>query len=477
MKYIKTRNIAIAMFLISVVFIAPNIRFVVAISDDAVIEDITHDDIGIEGHYTFANVTYNTDGTGSDVLDSSNAGLGASLESFTGQESWNGRLHTGIGRGIFAPNGGSGAGISAGETLWTYEDLEQKFNSGGSGAGISVTNETTSEELFAYDQKERYGTGGHDFASDFDSDTTWYDANCSTAANAFNISSEYEALNESLTEADGLDIDDFFNNAGDNAESKTSFGYWDSHTQGETFVVGYEDAEEGIINDLRAYLALENSKDFSDIVITSYNITTAQFSYNMSEHLTGQIRKVVDYALDEAGSGSSALWLTAFGLPLLSIGSIATSPVKLGGSGSSISWDPLGAIGSALNKIGTSVKSGFVSFGTRLRQFGSTATNWVGQRIQDTQRTADKAFHTVGGTIKSALSGGYKALQSGANHIVNVGKGIIKTGQTIVQKAVHCVTGFATGIIKMLTSPIFIIVMLVVVCIVGYVVLKKTDKI
>lgn len=480
MKLTKQKSLLMALVVLFSVTVAPTIIRVQATSKDAVIGDITWEDNGIEGHYTFANVTYNTDGTGTDVLDTAAVGIGASLESVASpQASFSGKLHTSMGTGIYVDepelipaqyqiSAGVGAEISSGPQLYSYETLAGFWNKeGGSGASVGVTNGSTTEELFSYNQKERYDTGKHDFSDNFDSDTNdWY-ANVSTAANTFNVSSEYEALNDSLTDASELDIDLYFNNAGENKESGIRASTME-HLKGETFVVGYEDAREGIINDLRSYLALLQGVDYAKIVITDYNISTAKISYNMSEALTGKIRTAVDYWKSEASS--SSLYLAMMGIPLFRIG---TSSARLGGSGSAL----IASIGSTLNNIGKSVKTGFISFGTNLKQFGARTQDFLTGAWNTARTKANDLYMTVGGTIKSALSGASKTLKTGANFVVNIGKSAIKTGQTIVGKAVHAVQSFGTSILKLLTNPLLLILLIAVVCVIGYVVLKKTEMI
>jgi hypothetical protein len=478
MKTTKQKSLLMALVVLFSVIVAPTIIRVSATSQDAVIGDITWEDIGAEGHYTFANVTYNTDGTGTDVLDTAAVGIGASVESVASpQSSFTGKLHTSMGFGIYADkpelvapqyqiSAGVGAGISSGPQLYTYETLSGFWNKkAGSGAGISVTNGTTTEELFSYNQKERYDTGKHDFSDNFDSDSNWWNLNVSTAANTFNLSSEYEKYNDSLTDASELDIDLYFNNAGENKESGIRANTME-RLKGETFVVGYEDAREGIINDLRSYLALLQAVDFAKIVILSYNISTAKISYNMSETLTGKIKTAVDYWISE--SSSSSIYLGILGIPLFKIG---TSSARVGGSGSSL----IASIGSTLNNFGKSVKSGFISFGTRLKQFGARTQDFLTGAWNTARDKASDVYHTVGGTIKSALSKGAAGLKSGANFVVNIGKSAIKTGQTIVGKAIHAVQSFGSGILKLLTNPLLLILLIGVVCIIGYVILKKTE--
>lgn len=481
MKLTKQKSILLALVVLFSVSVAPTIYTVRAVSKEAVIEDITWEDIGTEAHYTFSNVTYSTDGTGTDVLDVSNAGIASSVDSEPIDANYfSGKLHTAMGFGIYVDNpemvssqfqiqAGIGAGISSGPQLYTYETLSGFWEEGlaGSGAGISVTNSTPTE-LFAYNEKERYGMGDHDFSDNFDDDTTWWNANVSTAANAFNISSEYQELNASLTEAADLDVDEYFNNAGENKES----GVWANVGESigsESFVVGYTNIKVGVINDLRAYLALTEGKDFTDIVITDYNLSTALVSYNMSEHLVSEIGTAVDYWLDSASS--SALYLGLFGVPLFQIGEASTT-TSLGGSGSA---DILASIGAKLNDLGKSIKSGAITFGTNLKQFGDRTRDWITGAVSTARKQASDAYHDVGGFIKSALSKGKATLKTAANHIVNVGKSIGTGVRNLGTNALNAVKSFGTGILKALTNPFLLLALVIIIAIVAYVVLKKVE--
>lgn len=481
MKLTKQRSILLALVVLFSVSVAPTLYTVQAVSKDAVIEDITWEDIGTEAHYTFSNVTYNIDGTGTDVLDVSNAGIGSSVDvEPVGSNSFSGKLHTAMGFGIYADkpdlvaaqfqiSGGIGASESSGPQLYTYETLSGFWEKGlaGSGAGVSVTNSTPTE-LFAYNEKERYNMGSHNFADNFDDDTTWWNANVSEAANAFNISSEYQELNASLTAAADLDVDEYFNNAGENAES----GLWATAGERisvESFVVGYENTKVGVINDLRAYLALTEGKDFDDIVITDYNLSTAKVSYNMSEHLVSEIGTAVDYWLDS--SSTSALYLGILGVPLFQIGAPSTTS-QLGGSGSA---DILASISAKLNDIGKSVRSGAITFGTNLKQFGERTRDWITGAVSTVRKEATNAYHDIGGFIKSALSTGKATLKTAANKIVDIGKSIGTGVKNLGTNALNAVKSFGTGILKTLTNPFLLIAIVAIALGALWIISAKTD--
>ena len=457
MKLSKVNSIFFVAITFFGIFAMPQITRVVAISQDQIIEDIDFDDIGAEGHYSFANVTYTTDGTGVDVLDGgSSAGIGASVSSSESVAYFGGKLHTRLGFGVYVDkpemvsarfsSGGVGSSVG-GPQLWTYDYMKTLFASpsGGIGASVSKTNETTDNELFEYAAKERYDTGKHKFTEDFDDETTWYDANVSTAANAFNLSSEYHTLNESLTDASEVPIDDYFNNEGDNIES--GYSYEAQHIQGETFVVGYEDdMEEGVIEDLRAYLALLNGKDLSDIVIQDYNISSVKISFNISEDLTSQMRDAADYYLDNNPSSAG-----------IGAGVMITVP-------------------DFLNDIGKTLKHGSISFGTKLKQFGKNTRDWLSGTFTHAKKEASKAFNTAGGFLKSCLSNAAKTAGKAKNFIVDIGQGAIKTGQRIVQKGLNVVKSIGTGIFKLLTSPIFLIALIAVAGLAIWFIMQRREK-
>ena len=143
-------------------------------------------------------------------------------------------------------------------------------------------------------------------------------------------------------------------------------------------------------------------------------MSSAKVSYNMSEHLAGEIREAVDYWLD-VGTGSSAVYLGLFGVPLFQIGTVGSS-TQLGGSGSNI----ITSMQTALSNIGKTIKSGAITFGTNLKQFGSRTRDWIEGSWSTVRKQASDAYHDVGGFVKSALSDGWRTLKTAGSKVLDI---------------------------------------------------------
>ncbi|OGU61659.1 MAG: hypothetical protein A2V66_15570 [Ignavibacteria bacterium RBG_13_36_8] len=424
----------LSIVLIGLFVLAPIVSQVRAESEESVFEDITWEDIGAQGLIDFSNVTYTLDGTGSDVLERI-AGLGASLASLNSIKGISGfRLNVMIGIGIFLPETGAGASLNTkSQSLITYDQLREIYGIPAVGYGAE-TNGTTSDEAFAYDEKAKYETGDHDFSTDFDDSTDWYNDNVTTACAAITMDNDYNFLNESLTEDTYMDIDTYFNNKGHSDLQGP---------QSTSYVVGYSNLEEGVINDLRAWIAWNNSVEINDVVIQSYNLSQMQISYNYTENFRNQIQRVTDYYVYGAGSGS-ALISAALGLTLPTPASVLTNIQK-------------------------SVTSAQISLGTQLQQFGSSISKTLSNVLGSAKSTATSAANTVTGLIKSGLS-------TGSNLVVDITKMAGDGVKNLAQVPMNVATSVVSGVTSILSNPIIVLVIIGALIVGGFFLYRYAKK-
>lgn len=432
------------------------VSIISASTDEIYLKDVDISDVGSELHLDFSNVTYTTDGTGtpcsgcSSLMSVGGGGFAGPdkdcIEPARIQKSEPVSFARRFGEGLLIPET-LARSSNKGSTLLSFE-ANPAFRIYDT-SRLMATNGTTSDEVFGTDEKAKYETGDHDFTADYDSATTWYDVNASAGANLFNVTADYKDLNASLTDATLIPYDEYFHNKDDSADT----GVY-TRTEKTSLVTGYEDTRVGIIGDLSAYLALINGVDVDKIVVTDYNLSSAKISYNISDAMRSFIKDVVD---DSAGGGGGGGGDSAlFGLnaidPLSRIFAIFFPGII-----STSAWsfpNPLKIVSSIAQKVTHSA----ISFGTKLKQFGTGMISGIigtpGAIVKKTASVASKAVNTAGGFVKSALSRGSKLV---VDTTVAIGKGVKNIGQ----KAIRIVTSVASGIFKIFTSPIMIILLLV----------------
>lgn len=469
-KTISRRKLLFAGVIASLAILISSVTIAgVCVTDSrALFSGIDHEDIGGSIFLDFSNVTYTTDGTGTDVL-AKVIGTGASINEISSSIEIQSRplkLQSLIAQGIYIDpseipymNPSFSMLMSAGPSIRnsngyvSYETLKSLWGkSAGTGSSLQTeTNETTDDELFQFAQDDIYSTGSHDFRTDYDADTVWLDSNVSAGANLFNVSSQYIELNETLTEADGLGYDEVFTNV-------NTGGNYILGASAETYVVGYLDTEEGIIEDLRAYLGfIEGVSDLDDIVILEYNLSQAQIAYNISETFYNEIQDLVDWAGEQ-----SVNWQAS------------TSMIQ-----SASAFDLLGSVTGFLGNAMEGIRHCAVSFGTNLEQFGEKLIEIPSNILGSLSSTAETAMQTAGGVIKSGLEqvgptvSGFKELVVDVTDTVGAGVG------QITNLPMTMTTSLATTATNILTSPIgmiFAVVVVVAVVIAGAWLIKtKTD--
>lgn len=376
--------------------------------------EMTIEDWGIHVVPSFPNVTYTIDGTGSDWWDSEAAGIGASR---IGKQLSNPiRFSIGFDGYYFKDLRGNPSHV-------TIPEFQARMSSAGAGAGFQVTNTTSSDALTGMDEAT-YQTGSYDFKDLEDEDTNVWDKNCTTAANAFNVTSKYYKLNKTLSTAE--DDEDFDNKDFDKQYLKSESAY--------SFVNGYSDTREGMMMDLKNVLALLHGVDIEDIKIQSVNLSTCYITYNTTEDFVKIVKTWVDEAFDTAEGAGMGASISSF------------------------------SVTNFLNSISSKVRSASISFGTGLKQFGQRTIDWIKGSIEGLQGTASKAasdlYRTAKGTVKSAISGGQKLAVNIGN---SVGTGINK----VVTKGMNILGSAATKVFSILANPILWILIVIVLIVVA----------
>lgn len=403
--------------------------------EEIVGRDMTFDDLGRSIKFVYSNVTYTLDGTGSDVLNTESGAESLSLK--TPIDFGDGLL--GASSGMSLSESSQTAGVSFGKTLGRSMPTTPKLISparSSSDFSLMVTNASENEEM-DWNEEERYDTNGFDFKDIEGEDTTVYDITATTAA--LNMSGIYSSLNTSLS---SIEQAGDFNNDDDQTTSDTKV---------ETLVAGYSDFWTGAINDLRSFIASNNSVAITAVNIQSYNITNVYVCYNITSGYANWVESMADAFLDEedtTGLGFMQWNLDIFG------GVTKTSGFR---------------IGSLVERFGKAIKTSRVTFGTQLKRFNNVKDDWIA-KIKNAPEVAAKKAAGVVRTAKTEIKNGLKGAASTIKDAAIDVKSMVTNGANkFIAKPLGAIWSGVTGFVKNIGKWIILALIILAVLFVCYI--------
>lgn len=352
-KFIAIGMIVTFSFVLSAPVISGN-----AASGASPVPNLSISDLGTHMFFDFSNVTFTTDGTGSDY-GSSPTTLLTKLN--------------------FFPVGNlqsvSDVRFSVG-----HEGLfSDSVNVGNVNFKTSVTNQTANE-LFDFDVLKQIDLGKFDFGESITTATEYNTTQVNAAAVAINVTSDYTGLNLTLTTLASKHTVE--SGSFDGVHNRVSRGNYD------TILAGYENIKVGIMSDLKSWLSFFLGHDIDDIRIQEVVLTSAFVTFNTSQTMSDYIKTAFDTTIqqlhdDDLDANDITLKLA-----------IPSGHADLGLTARGI-----------LGGVERSVNSMAIKFGVPLLSFKkSTAQLFSGIATGSNGDAASTYYNPAGSVFKNALS-------------------------------------------------------------------------
>jgi hypothetical protein len=390
-------------------------------------EDLTIADLGINLLFEYSNVTYRTDGLGSDVLDSKV--VGTSLKS-------SGAIRFGV-----------GSSYAKTPTIGITDYLVQ---------GKTMTTNDTVDDDFDFDYKKKKQDHAVDFSTTYNDDADINSTLSNYAATLYNVTGSYARLNDTITAIESSDY-------------SLDEGYFDGNGRSKkyeysTVVVGYEDFQEGAIDDLRAYLASENNVDTGEVTIQEYNLSACYLAFNFSESFNNYLKDVVDIAMDNYEAGYKVMQV-GYGYIDYSL------PYQVNYKKEELQASFFDSVIASLEE---GVSGIVTTIGTPLGELAGDASGIINDYIVEPVQSfigsdpvatisnaADTVINNAGAVFSAALDGTSDFFLDITD---TVGEGV----GNLVEKPFGVTGNFATGLLNSLIIPLLIIAVIAIVALIGY---------
>ena len=321
-------------------------------------DDISIADLGVHVYFSYSNVTYTSDGTGTDIDDWNSKIVGTPANRI--------KSLTNIRFGV-----GANDGIVEGETSVAQGSFKAQ-----------ATNQTA-DEANTFEVQRKEDLGKFDYGSFIDSDTVYNHTTAQDSLSSLTLAGDYGDLNKSLYDmSENYRMDRGYFDGIEN---------WDSSTEYETITVGYNSFKEGAIDDLKRYVAYVANDDFDDIKLQSVNLTSVYLTFNMSSAFEAKVKQLIDNSLIRANAAIMIKVVDQYGNSRL-VPDFKTNSVS-------------GLFDDFIGFVDDGIQTLQCNFGTPLVQLAQGVASGVGDIFTDPIGSITTAASDIFSTMPAILAG------------------------------------------------------------------------
>ena len=388
-------------------------------------------DLGIHIYFNYANVTFTTDGSGSDngmpscMIGTPKLKLSPSARTIT-----NIRFGVGV--------------TDSDENL----DLSSPVFKSTSLQGISSN--LTTNQVFEFDERRTVNLVDKDLSTMAVSSTNINVSVNKEAVANLQLDEDYLFLNDTL--ADWDEQYPFEDGYFANSKGRLEDGKY------KTFLVGYENYHEGAKSDLKKYISLVTGADTEDIKIQATDLSGTWLAYNTTLKFDNWMKSVLDNAIDRATAPSSFKIIDQYGYS-------TTIRSKISSLDSLSSTQKAAFLDGLFNGVAEFVNGAATTIGQGVGDITQGVGDYFSDPLGETQEFLLAGTDAILGTVGGILG---QAVNHGSDVLVDLSAATGDSLAALTEKPMASFGSFFGELIEPFLIFIPVIAIIIVVGVVGY---------